>query len=92
MDIKDIRIFPVSNAGKLVGKANATLCFPGGHEITLKGLRIHKGEKGSHWVGLPKESYLKDNKTKYADIVWANELTTGQLFKAILSEFRNQFK
>ena len=63
LEVTDMRVYPASNAGKLLATATITLngC------LVLKKLKVIEGKKGP-FVAMPSEMYEVDGEKKYTDI------------------------
>lgn len=68
LEVTDMRVYPASNAGKLLATAAITLngC------LVLKKLKVIEGKKGP-FVAMPSEMYEVDGEKKYTDIFFLLE-------------------
>lgn len=83
LEVTDIRIYPVSGAGKLQATAAITLngC------LALKKLKIIEGKKGS-FVAMPSDAYEVDGEKKYSDIFFfMDKEAREELENLIVTEF-----
>lgn len=85
----DVTVKEVLGAKKL--KARARVHFYDevtGLSLDIEGLRIIDDEVKAPWVALPQESYWKNEKMFYKDLLGLNDIARAKIYGAILTEYK----
>ena len=68
MEVTSVRVWPIENGGSLKATANVVIAGDGG-DISINRLKVVKRKDGRVFVSLPNESYPKNGKVHYVEII-----------------------
>jgi DNA-binding cell septation regulator SpoVG len=86
LNITDIRIFKLNGGTNLLAKASITI----NNVLVITGLKVIRTKNGDLMVGFPSESYQKNGKTEYKDIVFSLDKGFRDFINAeVLKAFNN---